>query len=260
MNSTPRREPNPAFQTWRSQGRIFLAAARRQRFAICDATPATITATGRTWRAFVSATPPGAPCSVVGTGIWVSVRRGEASQRVRLHGARPALRRAVAAMGVAVFFLPFAPAHWSWAFVKPDSGDEHRMTTSTALTCSGPRARTVPAGTDAKPTRADREPPRVRGFGAPADDGAHHFTVTVPAGRTEHASVRVVEYRGDLTEAVIPRVSLLRWRWRLIEGVLSRSFNQRLRAQHLPTGRWTRGETPVERRFGKELCVLAWGH
>ena len=132
------------------------------------------------------------------------------------------------------------------------------MTTSTALTYSGPRLRAVPTGTDAKPTTADREPPRVRGFGAPADHGAHHFTVTVPAGRTEHASVQVVELRGDLTEAVILRVSLLRWRWRLIEGVLSRSFNQRLRAQHLPTGRWTRGETPVERRFGKELCVLAW--
>jgi len=87
------------------------------------------------------------------------------------------------------------------------------------------------------------------------------MVVTIPPGRT--APVLVVEHFGlnSGTEGLpekIERVELVRSKWTAIAETLRRVFNERLTERGLAAGRWTLGETKVERLLGKELCVLAW--
>lgn len=99
------------------------------------------------------------------------------------------------------------------------------------------------------------------GFGAPAEFGAHVFVVDIPASRA--ADVHISEhygYKGG--DNGIPydevRVVLSRRVWSGIADSARRDFNERLKAGKLPAGRWTAGETKVDRLLGKELTVLAW--
>jgi len=98
-------------------------------------------------------------------------------------------------------------------------------------------------------------------FGAPERYGAHLFRVEIPAGKTD--DVRIVEdygYRG--LEGGIPRdedrILLARPAWSSIADTARQEFNDRLKAAHVPPGRWHSGTNLVDRLLGKELCVLAW--
>ena len=103
--------------------------------------------------------------------------------------------------------------------------------------------------------------PKLVDFGAPDDYGAYIFHVEIPAAHSE--AVRIVEhygYRGG--EAGIPieeeRVRLPRPTWAAIAETARKDFNERLKAQKLPTARWKTDTNKVDRLLGKELCVLAW--
>lgn len=103
--------------------------------------------------------------------------------------------------------------------------------------------------------------PKLVDFGAPDDYGAYIFRVEIPAGRNE--VVRIVEqygYRGG--EGGIPieeeRVRLPRPIWSAVAETARKDFNERLKAQKLPTARWKTDINKVDRLLGKELCVLAW--
>ncbi len=103
--------------------------------------------------------------------------------------------------------------------------------------------------------------PATVDFGAPAEFGAHHFRVEIPAKRT--AEVVIVEdygYRGneDGISRDEERVVLERRVWSKIADVARREFNARLKAVGLKAGRWHVGTNRVERLLGRELCVLAW--
>jgi len=102
---------------------------------------------------------------------------------------------------------------------------------------------------------------KIVGFGASSHFGAHVFRVEIPASRTE--PVVIVEdygYEGGLDglPQEASRVVLRRQVWTAIADAARREFNERLKAKGLPTGRWLVGKTLVERRLGRELCVLAW--
>lgn len=107
-----------------------------------------------------------------------------------------------------------------------------------------------------------KAPAKTVGFGAPADYGAHVFKVLVPASRAE--PVVIVEefgYEGGFEGRPLDaatRVVLRRPVWAAIADTARRVFNERLKANGQPAGRWTVGDTLVERRLGRELCVLAW--
>ncbi len=98
------------------------------------------------------------------------------------------------------------------------------------------------------------------GFGVPATSDPHHFKVIIPRSNTKR--VQISEYlglqaTGDET-AVIDRSLLDRTRWMAIRAEVQRAFNVRLKTHDLKTSAWKVGENPVDRLFGKEICVLAW--
>lgn len=103
-------------------------------------------------------------------------------------------------------------------------------------------------------------PEPVEGFGAAAF-GAHIFRVDIPV--EAKGDVIIIEdygFRGG--ENGIPpfetRVILPRRFWSAIAETVRKDFSVRLKAQKLPTARWTVGENKVDRMLGKELCVLVW--
>ncbi|MGH8589654.1 MAG: anti-phage-associated DUF3780 domain-containing protein [Gammaproteobacteria bacterium] len=103
---------------------------------------------------------------------------------------------------------------------------------------------------------------KTLGFGCPNDIDPHHFVVTIPAGRS--GAVTVTEHFGLLGGANgIPeqedRAVIARAHWNRIADSVKRVFNERLKANKLPTSRWKPGANKIERLLGKELCVLAWG-
>ncbi len=98
------------------------------------------------------------------------------------------------------------------------------------------------------------------GFGVPATSDPHYFKVIVPRSSTK--SIVISEYLGlqaaNEETSIIDRVLLDRTRWMDIRREVQRVFNSRLKARKLKTSTWKTGENPVDRLFGKELCVLAW--
>ena len=110
-------------------------------------------------------------------------------------------------------------------------------------------------------TQGSAKPRATVGFGCPKDVDPHHIVVDIPPGRTgtvlisEHYGIKAGI--GGLPE-VAERCHLPRHIWTLIAEDVKRDFNERLRAKHLNTSRWTIGPNKVERLLGKELIVLAW--
>jgi hypothetical protein len=98
-------------------------------------------------------------------------------------------------------------------------------------------------------------------FGASTAFGAYVFRVEIPASRNECVSITEdYGYRGE--EGGIPRYEvravLKRPVWSEIAETARKEFNERLKSQKIPTGRWHCGTNLVDRMLGKELCVLAW--
>lgn len=102
---------------------------------------------------------------------------------------------------------------------------------------------------------------RTVGFGAPEAFGAHVFRVEIPAARDGDVVI-VEDYGLQGGEGGRPfeevRVVLSRDVWTPVAEAARRDFNERLKTQHMSTGRWNAGATLVDRMLGKELCVLAW--
>ncbi|WP_294539787.1 anti-phage-associated DUF3780 domain-containing protein [uncultured Rhodoblastus sp.] len=100
------------------------------------------------------------------------------------------------------------------------------------------------------------------GFGAPNELDPHHFTVEIPAARTE--PVVITEHFGlrggsnGLPDSVI-RCLLPRAAWSGIAEEAKRVLNERLKEKKLHSSRWASGTNKVERLLGRELCILAWG-
>jgi hypothetical protein len=100
------------------------------------------------------------------------------------------------------------------------------------------------------------------GFGAPNEMDPHHFTVEIPAARTE--PVVITEHFGlhggsnGLADSVV-RCRLPRAAWSVIAEEAKRVLNERLKEKKLSSSRWSSGKNKVERLLGRELCVLAWG-
>ncbi|CDF59193.1 DUF3780 domain-containing protein [Thermobrachium celere] len=103
------------------------------------------------------------------------------------------------------------------------------------------------------------------GFGFNPEESEHHFLVIIP--RSPNAKVVVYErfaWQHDKDTQVldikrdIPKVELSKHKWKMIEDTLRTEFNERLKKDKLPVGKWQIGQTPVHRLFGKELVLLAW--
>ena len=100
------------------------------------------------------------------------------------------------------------------------------------------------------------------GFGAPVEQGAHLFRVSIPLGRGEPVTIiedygfRGIEY-GNKT--MITRASISRKAWTGLADAARREFNRRLKAAKVVPGKWEIGGVSlVDRLLGKELCVLVW--
>jgi hypothetical protein len=99
------------------------------------------------------------------------------------------------------------------------------------------------------------------GFGVPNEIDPHHFTVEIPAARTD--AIVIAEHFGlrsgtNGSPDTIERCRLSRETWTAIAEEAKRVLNERLKEKKISTSRWSTGENPVERLLGRELCVLAW--
>ena len=108
------------------------------------------------------------------------------------------------------------------------------------------------------------------GFGFVPSESAHHFLVTIPCQAkeavyiSEHLTWDDSRGRHELSFALghddaSIRVVLPRRKWEAIADAVRAEFNRRLRSNGLKSGTWKTGQTPLSRRFGKELVLLAWG-
>lgn len=92
-------------------------------------------------------------------------------------------------------------------------------------------------------------------FGVPSD-AIHYFVVDVPSKR--ESTVRVIEvtngYRGEHCE----RSFIDRDKWIDIRDGVAREFNNRMKKQSLPRGKWSNGVNFIDRLLGKELVLLCW--
>lgn len=109
--------------------------------------------------------------------------------------------------------------------------------------------------------RSDKPAEQYSGFGALSSYGKHIFRVDIPIALT--GDIVIVEDYGlkggdNGLPAHEVRVSLPRRYWSAISETARKDFVARLKAQKLPSSRWTSGENKVDRMLGKELCVLAW--
>ncbi|HBQ28795.1 MAG TPA: DUF3780 domain-containing protein [Desulfotomaculum sp.] len=106
---------------------------------------------------------------------------------------------------------------------------------------------------------------RSIGFGFISPESQHHFLVVIPHVRDgkiivyerfkwqEDVDIQAIDYTMDR-----PKVELAKNKWKQIEDVLKSEFNERLKKEKLPVGRWHIGQVPVQRLFGKEMVLLAW--
>ncbi len=99
------------------------------------------------------------------------------------------------------------------------------------------------------------------GFGVPNEMDPHHFTVDIPAARTE--PVVIAEDFGlrggtGVVPDLVVRCKVPRAAWSAIAEESKRVLNERLKEKKIATSRWSSGINKVERLLGRELCILAW--
>lgn len=92
------------------------------------------------------------------------------------------------------------------------------------------------------------------GFGCPATDCPHHFSITIRRDRS--ASVQLTENDGTGAGGWRFVTCLGRATWDAVADTLAGEKNSRLRAINLAPGRWRVGETRIDRTLGKEVAVL----
>ncbi|NLC47236.1 MAG: DUF3780 domain-containing protein [Firmicutes bacterium] len=106
---------------------------------------------------------------------------------------------------------------------------------------------------------------KIIGFGFDPLESQHHFLVVIPRGNDgkvviyerfkwqDNVQVQIIDYILDR-----PKVELGKCKWKHIEDALKNEFNNRLKKDKLPAGKWHTGQVPVHRLFGKEMVLLAW--
>ena len=126
--------------------------------------------------------------------------------------------------------------------------------------------------TQVNATRKKTRTSALAGFGFDKEQTEHCFLVTVPASKAKTAEVYISEHfhwqEPEKGEEVKPtfndenaqlKAVLSRMMWDQIEESLKAEFNRRLRNLGQKSGRWLKkGQVPVDRTLGKELCLLAW--
>ena len=114
--------------------------------------------------------------------------------------------------------------------------------------------------------------PTLLGFGFDPQQSEHCFLVTMPASKEKTAEVMISEHyhwqqpengatvtptfndQDAQLKAVLPRMV-----WDQLEESIKAEFNRRLRNLGQKSGRWLKkGQVPIDRTLGKELCLLAW--
>jgi len=104
------------------------------------------------------------------------------------------------------------------------------------------------------------------GFGFKPTESRHHILVCIPAKKD--GGVIIYERFSWQDEEVMQTIDLYgedkakaeisKHKWKLLEDILRTEFNNRLKKQKMPAGRFAIGQTSLERLFGKELLVLVW--
>ena len=126
--------------------------------------------------------------------------------------------------------------------------------------------------TQMKSTSSKNSKATLLGFGFDPEQTEHCFLVTIPASKAKTAEVYVSEHyhwqepkKGQEVQPSFNdedaqlKAVLSRMMWDQIEESLKAEFNRRLRNLGQKSGRWLKkGQIPVDRTLGKELCLLAW--
>ena len=115
---------------------------------------------------------------------------------------------------------------------------------------------------------------RVVGLGFLPDEARHGFLIDVPKGSGSSDHIFISEHRGDdlnrlgerSTDIPAPahpslRVFIDRNRWLALAPAFWDESNRRLRANGLPSAKFTKNPAkpvPVHPSLGKELCVICW--
>lgn len=103
------------------------------------------------------------------------------------------------------------------------------------------------------------------GFGFVPSESRHHFLVSIP--NTKDGTViiyeRFVWQDNEVSQKINvyedkAKAEISKHKWKLLEETLKTEFNNRLKKQKKPVGRFVQGQTPVERLFGKEMLLLVW--
>jgi len=104
------------------------------------------------------------------------------------------------------------------------------------------------------------------GFGFQLKESLHHILVCIP--KKEDASVVIYERFSwqdkdakqtvNLSGEDKAKAEISRHKWKLLEETFRLEFNNRLKKQKLPAGRFVVGQTPIDQLLGKELLVLVW--
>lgn len=99
-------------------------------------------------------------------------------------------------------------------------------------------------------------------FGFNPSESQHHFYVVVP--KDQLGEIKVYErFSWDDGEQKIRRkdilkVTISKHKWKNLSSEVATTFNARLKADKLHSGRFTMGGTAVGKLFGKELMILLW--
>lgn len=105
---------------------------------------------------------------------------------------------------------------------------------------------------------------KTLGFGFNSEDSRHHFLVCVPSKQESTIVIyeRFVwqddEHPQKLNYEDKAKAEISKHKWKLLEDAFRIEFNNRLKKQKTPIGRFVQGQTPVERLLGKELLLLVW--
>jgi len=103
------------------------------------------------------------------------------------------------------------------------------------------------------------------GFGFIPLESEHHFLVIIPRGQKDNVIV-YERFQWQENEEVQnidfvydkPKVKISKYKWKQIEDALRIEFNERLKKDGIPVGRWKSGQVPVQRLLGKEMVLLMW--
>ncbi len=99
----------------------------------------------------------------------------------------------------------------------------------------------------------------VFGFGFRPEEAQHHFLVRIHRmKKTTSVIYERFDWQDELSYNGKAKAEISKEKWELLESAVQTEFNDRLKKQGLPAGRFVVGQTPLERMLGKELLVLVW--